>query len=212
MTVHYRQNGFTLVELIIALLILSIVIALCANGFKFGTRVWNVVDVQAAQIDTVQAVQGFIRATMSNSLVHDQFVEEEEGQGELEKLFIGDTTNIKYVSYSPKYGVDDYLYEYDLFLDHENKRLSLQYRPFNKSQSNEAENSISTLVEGVEEIKIEYFSGYADETQPGSDWSAHWDDDFSLPLLVKINLVLKDKQKNWPELVIQMRNGPYVLR
>ena len=211
MEIQNRQHGFTLVELIIALLILSIVMALCASGFKFGTRVWNTIDVQAAQIDTIQAVQGFIRASMSNSLVHDRFVEEEDG-GKLENLFIGDTTRIKYVSYSPRYGVDDYLYEYDLFLDYDNKRLSLHYRPFNKVENSESANSISTLVEGVEEIKIEYFSGYVDDLDSGSDWSTAWTNEFVLPLLVKINLVLEDKQKHWPELVIQMRNGPYVVR
>ena len=211
MLLRNRQLGFTLVELIIALLILSMVMALCASGFKFGTRVWNAIDVQAAQIDTIQAVQGFLRASMSNSLVHDRFIEEEDG-GKLENLFIGDTTRIKYISYSPKYGVDDYLYEYNLFFDHTNKRLSLHYHPFNKSVDNESVDLNSTLVEGVEEIKIEYFSGFTEDSDPNSDWSTTWTNEFVLPLLVKINLEFEDKQRQWPELVVQMRNGPYVLR
>ena len=206
-----QQSGFTLVELIIALLILSVVIVLCASGFKFGTRVWNTVDVQSEQIDTMQAVQGFIRRSMSNAQVHDQFVAD-EGEEPVESLFVGDADRIRYVSYSPKYGVDDFLYQYELYLNHETNKLLLQYQPYNKPVEDGSFDTVSTLLEGVEDIRIEYFSGFEGETDDGSPWASYWNGEFTLPLLVKINLVTKDQRNIWPELVIQTRNGPYVIR
>lgn len=211
MNAKIHQHGFTLVELIIALLILSVVMVLCASGFKFGTRVWNSVDVQSERIDTLQAVQGFVRRSMSNALVHDQFVEDDV-EKQVESLFIGDADRIRYVSYSPKYGVDDYLYLYDFYLDHETKKLQLSYRPYNKPAGSNSSPAVSTLLEGVEDIRIEYFSGYEGEADNEGPWAPYWNSEFTLPLLVKINLVTEDKQYTWPELVIQTRNGPYVIR
>ena len=206
-----RQGGFTLVELIIALLILAMVMTLCASGFKFGTRVWSEIDTQAEHIDSMQAVQEFMRSSVSNSLSLDRFTEDED-EKELESLFLGDTDRIKYVSNSPKYGIEDYLYEYELYLDHERKQLAIRYRPYNITTNNEIDNSSSVLLDGVEDIKIEYFSGFEDEVIPGRSWTAHWSNQFALPLLIRISLTLEDQQKYWPQLVIQMRNGPYVIR
>ena len=156
------QHGFTRIELIIALLILSMVIVLCASGFKFGTRVWNTIDVQAEHVDNLQAVQGFIRNSMSNALVHDQFVEDDT-EKELESLFIGDADHVRYVSNSPKYGVDDYLYQYDFYLDHDTNKLLLRYQPYNVPAQTSEQESVSTLIENVEDIQIQYFSGFVDE-------------------------------------------------
>ena len=130
MRIPKSQHGFTLIELIIALLILSMVIVLCASGFRFGTRVWNTIDVQAEHVDTLQAVQGFIRNSVSNAQVQDQFVED-DAEKELESLFIGDADHMRYVSNSPRYGVDDYLYQYDLHLDRDTNKLLLRFQPYN---------------------------------------------------------------------------------
>ena len=211
MSIPKRQRGFTLIELIIALLILSMVIVLCASGFRFGTRVWNTIDVQAEHVDNLQAVQGFIRSSISNAQVHDQFVEDEVEE-ELESLFIGESDHVRYVSNSPKFGVDDYLYQYDFYLDRDTNKLLLRYQPYNVPASKNAKESVSTLMEGVEDIQIQYFSGFVDDAGDDNPWSPQWRGEFTLPLLVKINLITKNNKYAWPELVIQTRNGPYVIR
>lgn len=206
-----HQHGFTLVELIIALLLLSMVMTLCASGFRFGTRVWDAVNTQAENIDKIQAVQGFVRRSLSSALVHDLFIQDDE-EGDLEQMFIGDPDRIKYVSYSPRYGVDDFLYQYELYLNHESNQLVLQYRPYNKFIKDSKTESVFTLVEGVREIQIEYFSGFEEEIETDSSWSNYWAREFSLPLLVRVTLEMEDGSKFWPQFVVQMRNGPYVVR
>ena len=63
----------------------------------------------------------------------------------------------------------------------------------------------------MKDIKIEYFSGFETEDS-NNGWLTSWDDQFVLPLLIKIRLIFEDEKVAWPELVIQMRNGPYVVR
>jgi len=203
------QTGFTLVELIIALLILSFVMVLCASGFKFSTRVWDTINSQSEQLDSLQAVQGFMRKSISLALINDRLIEDEK---EIQHtVFIGAEKSLRYVSYSPQYGVDDYLYKYDLFVDRENNNLSLTYKPYNLQVNNKKDGAETVLISGVKDIKIEYFSGFETEDS-NNGWLTSWDDQFVLPLLIKIRLIFEDEKVAWPELVIQMRNGPYVVR
>ena len=207
--------GFTLVELIIALLILSFVMVLCASGFKFGTRVWDRVNSQSEQIDTLQAVQGFLRKSISHSIVKTRLRDDLDEDNERsrtfnESLFVGNEERIKYVSFSPQYGVDDYLYQYELYVDKKNNELALLYSPYNLALRGNQETKPLSIIEGVKSIKIKYFSGYVDE-QSNESWLSKWDDSYSLPLLVKVDVTfIGDKQ--WPELVIPLRHGPYVIR
>jgi general secretion pathway protein J len=209
MKLHRHSAGFTLVELIIALLILSFVMALCASGFRFGTRVWDRVNSQSEQIDTLQAVQGFLRKSISHALIKDSLQEDQADAGE--SLFIGDATRVKFVSYSPQYGIDDYLYRYELYMNKQDNTLSLVYYPYNlKSEKKDANKPLS-MIEGVKNIEIKYFSGFIDENSNES-WLVKWDDVYSLPLLVKVNVAFIDNKLEWPEMIIPLRNGPYVIR
>ena len=210
-----RSSGFTLVELIIALVILSFVMMLCASGFRFGTRVWDRVNVQSEQIDTLQAVQGFLRRSISHSITKDRLLDDlqqqENPQQFVEGLFIGNSNRIKFVSYTPKYGVDDYLYHYELTVDRQASILSLSYYPYNIKLNDNASIQSLAVIDGVKDIEIKYFSGYIDE-QTSDSWLSKWDDVYTLPLLVKIDLTFIDNNKHWPELIIPLRNGPYVIR
>lgn len=208
MNLFRRHSGFTLVELIIALLILSFVMVLCGSGFRFGTRVWDAINTTSTQVDSLQASQGFLRKSISHSLIHENLYSEEDHFQK--SLFLGESRRIKYVSYSPQYGVDDFLYKYELFYNDDANHLSLQYEPYNLVKAAN-DGSITDIVKNVENVDIQYFSGYAHQGD-GSGWLSRWDDIYSLPLLVKINVTFSDDKLYWPEMIIQMRNGPYVVR
>ena len=209
MSVFKQQAGFTLVELIIALVILSFVMVLCGSGFRFGTKVWDSVNTQSERVDVLQAAQGFMRRNISHALIHDRLFTDEEVAND--NLFLGDPKRIRFISYSPRYGVDDFLYAYELFLDKNSDQLSLRYSPYNLGEKIAQNKSTSSILDGVKDIEIRYFSGFIDE-EDGDGWFSSWNDIYNLPLLIKINVTFIDEQIVWPEMVIQMRNGPYVVR
>jgi len=173
-------RGFTLVELLIALSILSFVMVLCASGFKFGIRVWERVDSQSVHIDNLQAVQGFLRTSVSHALIRDRYQEESFEDEEIakkpfENLFIGQPQQVTYVSYSPQYGIDDYLYRYKLYFDKQNNALAINYSPYNIDIKNN--NKPLSIIEGVKKLEIKYFSGFqSDESDSG--WLDKWNDEY----------------------------------
>jgi general secretion pathway protein J len=57
-----------------------------------------------------------------------------------------------------------------------------------------------TLLSNVETFQLSYF-GKGEPTAQDDDWNDDWEDKNELPLLVKIELQLKD-QKKWPDIVI----------
>ena len=209
MRMNKHQKGFTLVELIIALVILSFVMVLCGSGFRFGSRVWDSINTQSERVDIMQAAQGFLRKNISHALIHDRLFTQEEVADD--HLFLGDKKRIRFISYSPQYGVDDFLYAYELYLDKNSNQLSLRYSPFNLGEKIASNKSVSSIIDGVKDVDIQYFSGFLDE-QDGDGWFSSWDNIYNLPLLIKINVTFFNEQIIWPEMIIQMRNGPYAVR
>ena len=182
---------------------------LCASGFKFSTRVWDSVNTQSEQLDSLQAAQGFLRKSISLALINDRLLDEEKDIQQA--VFIGNEKRLRYVSYSPQYGIDDYLYKYQLSFDRKKNNLSLKYKPYNLQVNANNEDQASTLIAGVKDINIEYFSGFESKDSTNG-WMSNWSNQFALPLLIKIQLIFEDDQQSWPDLIIQMRNGPYVVR
>ena len=206
---YKTQSGFTLIELMIALLIMMMVSVLCANGFRFAIKIWTSIDTQASQVDHIQSAQGFLRKSISNALIREPIDIEDQEADIPTNLFLGDSNRLRYISYSPSYGNDDYLYTYELFHDKSNNTLRLNYRPYNLFDSGKNREKYTMLLENISDLKIEYFSGYATDK---NGWAPHWRREFLLPLLVKVKVISLEKNVNWPDLVIQMRNGPYVIR
>ena len=162
----------------------------------------------------MHGLQGFLRSSLSHSLVRDRLqinqIEEQEDIV-LENLFIGSAQRISYISKSPQYGVDDYLYRYELSMDSQLNALVITYLPYNLKLSSSNNKKTLSMIEGVKDLEISYFSGFYDEGTKAS-WLPAWNDFYALPLMVKVKVTFIDNNKHWPELVIPMRHGPYVIR
>lgn len=122
------QLGLTLVELLISLVIIAIVVTLCANGFTFGSRVWAKVDDQQNNLDEIASAQRFLRKVLSEAVFYPV------GDDEVRKsYFNGEPEKMIFLAPSPQYGLDDYLYIYEIYKQKENGayNLELRYLPAN---------------------------------------------------------------------------------
>lgn len=202
------QIGLTLIELLISLVIISIVVTLCANGFTFGSRVWAKVDAHQENLDEVTTAQRFLRKVLSEAV----FYPVDEGERR-DKYFSGDAEKMVFLGPAPQYGLDDYLYIYEIFKQKENGvfNLSLRYLPANSYFSGKARYSDRDvkLIKGVKNITFQYF-GLSQKTGAFS-WYSRWQNQSALPSRVSIEVESFKDGVKWPLLIAETKFGGYAL-
>jgi len=204
----YRYAGLTLIELLISLVIISIVVTLCANGFTFGSRVWAKVDDHQANLDEVASAQRFLRKVLSEAIFYP--IEEDSTK---DNYFNGEPEKMIFLAPSPQYGLDDYLYIYEIFKQKENGayNLSLRYLPANtyfSGKARAAERDVK-LIKGVKNIKFEYYG--LNQRTGELRWYKNWLNQSALPSRVLISVESFEDSKIWPPLIVETKYGSYVL-
>lgn len=202
-----KQAGLTLIELLISLVIISIVITLCANGFKFGNRVWEKVDAEQAYLDETVTTQRFLRKIISEAIFYP-LLEEDSLQNE---YFTGNSENLIFLAPSPQYGLDDYLYIYEIFKQKngDSYDLGLRYLPANSYFSgikNNADRNVK-LMRKVKNIKFKYY-GVSKRTRERA-WFNSWIQQDELPSLISIDIEPEDSLQIWPTLIAETKFGVY---
>jgi len=203
-----KQRGLTLIELLISLVIISTVITLCANGFSFGNRVWAKVDEQQDHLDEVVSAQRFLRKALSEAVFYP--LNEDELKN---NYFNGESEKMLFLAPSPQYGLDDYLYIYELYKlkSGDTYNLSLRYLPANSYFSGTAKTT-DKHVELVRDIKNLKFNYYGLNRLTGElAWFDAWLNQDVLPLLVSISVEYAGEKQTWPTLIVETKYGSYSL-
>ena len=203
-----HQIGLTLIELLISLVIISIVVTLCTNGFTFGSRVWAKVDEHQNNLDEIASAQRFLRKVLSEAIFYP--IEEDETK---DNYFNGDSEKMIFLAPSPQYGLDDYLYIYEIFKQKENGlyNLSVRYLPANtyfSGKARAADRDVK-LIKNVKNIKFEYY-GLNQRTGELS-WYDSWLNQSALPSRVAISVESFEDSESWPPLIAETKYGGYIL-
>ncbi len=200
--------GLTLIELLISLVIISIVITLCTNGFTFGSKVWAKVDQHQASLDEVSTAQRLLRKVLNEAVFYP--INEDETKN---KYFNGDQEKMIFLAPSPQYGLDDYLYIYEIFKQKKNGtyNLGIRYLPANTYFSGNAKfsNRDVMLIKNVRDIKFEYY-GF-NQLRGTLSWYDRWIGQSALPSRVSITVSSFSDQEQWPPLIIETKFGGYAL-
>lgn len=203
-----KHSGLTLIELLISLVIISIVITLCANGFSFGNRVWAKVNAQQDYLDEVVSAQRFLRKALSEAV----FYPLNEGRVK-NNYFNGEPDKMLFLAPSPQYGLDDYLYIYELYKHKsgDTYNLSLRYLPASSHFSGTVKTTDKhvELVRDVKNLKFNYYGPTG--LTGGLVWHDAWLNRDVLPLLVSISIEFADEKQTWPTLIVETKYGAYSL-
>ncbi|MEM7400722.1 MAG: prepilin-type N-terminal cleavage/methylation domain-containing protein [Pseudomonadota bacterium] len=202
------QSGLTLIELLISIVIVSIVLTLCTNGFTFGSKVWAKVDQRQASLDEISTAQRLVRKVLSEAIFYP--IDEDQTRN---KYFDGDQNKMIFLAPSPQYGLDDYLYIYEIFKQKENGayNLSIRYLPANTyfaGNANTANRDVK-LIKNVKDIKFEYFG--LSQSTGALNWYNVWRNQSALPSRVSITIESFPSSIEWPPLIVETKFGGYIL-
>ena len=211
MTVTSTDRGFTLIEMLVAMVILAIIAVLVFDGLRLGTRSWALVDDRADRSEQMRLVQGFIRTQLEQA----QAFTYQEGPGEPQITFSGRPAALRWVGPFPGYVGQGGMYWFTLeeqAIDG-GRRLILSYELYQSEDwerfSDEKPESV-VLHEDVDEVEFAYLD--AEDGEAGGLWQASWSETDRLPSLVRMRLRPADAgAPDWPELLVAPR-GPSLPR
>lgn len=194
-----RAKGFTLLEVLIAVTLLGMVMAvLVASMRTFGTtRV--TLDQVSARVDEIRTVSSFLRSTIGTALPLErpELFKGEEGEFDAGVTFFsGDSTQMVWVS--PVIAGARLGGAYAIHLAHEQDKLVLRWHPYRLDLSQDQWSDLPTraLIESVDDFQIGYLPDY------GEEWLDEWQPAKSSPVAVRLNI--RSNERFWPELVISL--------
>ena len=201
-----KIKGFTLLEMLIAITIFSIIAVSLYSCFHAGTKVLKKVQNIMQFNQDLRIALETISLDLRNSLLAPFATEkEEEEKTPLEELelsgprieeepvyyFYGEEKLFSFVSLKDNitpYGkFERKIYNITYYLKNDGTAImrSANYNPAGKSDAEDEE-----LLKGIENIEFLYsYQGDDEESEPV--WKSYWDQEESVPLGVKIKLKLK---------------------
>lgn len=202
---HRPAAGFTLVELLLAVTLMSILLGLTYSGLRAASRSTERGEELLAFAGGVRAGHQFVRRQL-NQMLPLAFAEMDD----LEKtriVFAGDRENILFVGPMPGYLGTGGPQVQSLQLASGDDGFELQFRHALLQQFEDArlfDRDPVILLEGIESMEFEYMGRDLEGLLTG--WTSSWGPTDIIPAAVRLNVVFsEDRNLQWPSLVAGVR-------
>lgn len=204
-----RQTGFTLLEVMIATVLLAVMMALLLAGMRIGADSWGQGERLAERASRMLVVDNFFRSHLSDVKPLFESDNDPRQAGLPPKLmFVGGPDWLEYIGTLPPQ-VRGGIYKFRLYLAEEGERsdLKLAMRTFSldsKSKQAVDEEPIEDLLvlENVESLRFSYYKKTQAEGE--SRWMDMWQQTF-LPSLIRVDITLRGEPP-WPPLFVAPRS------
>jgi general secretion pathway protein J len=182
-----RETGFTLLELLVSMTILSIMMTLLFNGLQLGIRTWDAVSNASHRTQDIYFAQQFIRRHLEEA----QPVMLDQGNGEQQLFFSGNVNSLKFAGLMPNYlghgGL--HLINLEIVDQAKGKQLIRRYELFQadgwEDYSDEETNSI-VLLENIEDAEFAFTS--VSNSRQAANWKKRWDGSKVFPHLIRLRM------------------------
>lgn len=216
------SRGFTLVELLIALTLISLITLLLFSGLRLGTHAWEGVETIAERTAEPRIAHNFLARVLTQARPARVRFEAEEVL-----VFAGDAENLELAAPLSEHVGTPGLYVLRLGLEDEGRLVIERWLlhpdvlegsgdipewvPFDGgggiSAAGDLEEDLAAgaygrtlLLDGVEELEIAYFGILEGEQDP--DWNQDWLEQSRLPIAVRIHLTTTEQ--TWPDMLIRL--------
>ena len=207
-----KQSGFTLVELLLAITLMSMLLALAYGGLRASARATERGQVILEESGRIRMAHQFVRKQL-NQMVPLVFLQDEQQQ-ELRTVFEGGSDAIRFVSPMPGYlGFGGpQVQELALVPGEEGTALVLSHALLQGfEEANLYERAPIVLIDRIDQASF-FFPGF-DEEGELADWTNSWEDPASMPVAVSLEIEFEDEVFTaWPMLVASVRVDASALR
>ena len=199
---NHTVKGFTLIEVMIAMTLLSLMMVLLFGSLRISAESWNKGETKISQVNQKATVYQFFKHHLpAIKPLWDDFSEDEP-----QFSFHGEQDNLQFVSVLPASSGRKGLQQFKVFLDKKERGLvKVKLTPFFLSLNNAdwQDEEAVVLAEQVAHFEISYFFKMKGAIE--GEWHKRWVDKKQLPTRIKINIALID-ESYWPEMVFSLKN------
>ncbi len=202
---HRNFNGFTLIEVIIAMSLLSLILVLLFSTIFSANKSWHSTERKIEQNDELRLVGNFIQRLVSQNIPLVWI--DPDGQ---RLIFEGKPHELLFTSTLPSHrgGGGVQLIRLKINETEDVRHLDLYYRntspdndPF---KTNDGDEHVM-LIDKITGIVFSYYgSDKRDETPV---WRDEWQNDEQLPSMISIKIEAVNENQNWPEIKIPLHSS-----
>ena len=195
-----REAGFTLLEVLVAMVVLSLIMTTAFGALRLGERSWEAGLTRAGKTETLRTVAGVLQRQF-NQILPLSWTEDAKTTIALN----GSSEQLRFIAPAPQHHGATGLFEYTLVVEalDNSARLVLYYRlhdpDSNGFSSNSSDLQRVLLVDEIKSARFSYFGAPVADDPP--QWHSYWNNDaMAFPQLVNVQLEAKQGQQPWPEL------------
>jgi general secretion pathway protein J len=197
--VNRRVRGFTLLEMLLALVLLAAGLALAFATVRAATTMVERGEIRAQRNERTRAVEGFLRQRIGTAL---PVVFATDPTTFRQSRFLGEARRIRFVADLPAYLGRGGPHLYDLSFDDQG-RLMARFSIVQAGQAVDVPDGIAPelLADRLRLVRFRY-RGLDERGQPGP-WQDAWRTAEILPLQVAVD-VETEAGARWPELIVTL--------
>lgn len=207
-----RDGGFTLLEVLVAVVIMAVIMTTAFGTLRLGGRSWEAGVTRASDNERFRAVADLLRRQVSQVIPMSW-----PGDKEKRIAFEGTAERLRFVAPAPQQHRQAGLFEYGLSVQRTglDSNLLLSFIPFNpdaKAFQTPASQQQLLLVAGLQRVSFDYFGNpqvnagaRARTSEQPPRWHQRWDAGAqNYPDLIRIRMEVDEGQQPWPELYLAL--------
>ena len=190
-----RDAGYTLIELLASLIILTMVSVMMLQGIQTGRRVWERADIANARGETISGAQMLLRARLERAYPATRY----------DKIptyadFVGITNGVNFLAPPREIHAPSGLIRYTLALAPNGDLVLSALSDLAISPTAGGEQLV--LLHNVQQLDIAYFGTVPPDKGPA--WHEQWQNLPTLPLLMRVRVQFPPEDgRAWPDLLIK---------
>lgn len=198
-------EGFSLLEMLVAMTLFGLVTVLLFGGLQLGTRVMESGGKRVEQASRLSAGSEFVR----DQLAQAQPLERAEGEkvnGKRPIEFDGTSEGVAFVGPTSAYQPVGGLQVLNIYADRQTgkARLVADWRPYRTGAEEAADEAgrQSILFDDISAVELAYFGATTVKEKPR--WRREWHDQTALPALIHMRVTFRDG-RTAPDLFVALK-------
>lgn len=201
----FRRSGFSLIEVLVALTLLAVGLALVFATVRGATRATARAEADAQRGERLRAVQALLRGRLGQAMALPIEIDPDTGQA---SFFHGEPQRIQFIAPMPGYLSYGGPYLQTLALvpgDHGRLRLQFVFQLMTPDGPLPPVREPQVLLDAVESGGFEFRT--LDANSRPAPWQTEWKRPAQLPPLLRLRLRLAEGEGIWPELAVRLQAG-----